>query len=71
MKAAPQVEVIEAGQKLFSKLSKEHSCKWEGRTINVEDKVYIDAPYLLSSFRSTEEHSDFKDLLALCLDEDV
>eukprot|EP00210_Caulerpa_lentillifera_P004987 g4761.t1 len=71
MRAAPQVEVIEAGQKLFSKLVQEHSCKWEGRTINVEDKVYIDEPYILSSFRSSEEYSEFKDLLALSLDDDV
>lgn len=39
LRHAPRVEVIEAGQKLFSKISEEYECKWEGRTINVEDKV--------------------------------
>jgi len=67
---APRVEVIEAGQKLMSKLSAEYMCKWEGRTIIVDDKVFVDEPYTIQDFRSADEHSDLRQLLMLMVDED-
>jgi len=67
---APRVEVIEAGQKLMSKLSAEYACKWEGKTITIEDKVFVDEPYSIADFRSADEHSDLREILRLMVDEE-
>lgn len=39
LRNASRVEVVETGQKLFTKLSQAYNCKWEGKTINIDDKV--------------------------------